>query len=122
MSKLAVGRCLAEVCLCLSVGSFSALANSRFTRRVARWLLMAHDRVEHDDVALTHEFLSMMLGVRRPGVTTALNTLESNGVIHATRGHISICDRRGLEKIAGACYGVPENELAHVGLRHSSKG
>ena len=101
----------------------SALANGRFTieARLARWLLMAHDRVERDDVALTHEFLSMMLGVRRPGVTTALNTLESNGVIRATRGHISICDRRRLERIAGACYGVPENELAHVGLRHSPK-
>lgn len=101
----------------------SALANGRFTieQRLARWLLMAHDRVERDDVALTHEFLSMMLGVTRPGVTTALHKLESAGVIRATRGHISISDRRGLEKIAGACYGVPENELAHVGLKPSPK-
>jgi CRP-like cAMP-binding protein len=111
-------------CAFLVQVAHSALANGRFTieARLARWLLMAHDRVERDDVALTHEFLSMMLGVRRAGVTTALHTLESNGVIRATRGHISICDRRGLEKIAGACYGVPENELAHVGLRHPSKG
>jgi len=101
----------------------SALANGRFTieQRLARWLLMAHDRVEQHDVPLTHEFLSMMLGVRRPGVTVALNKLESSGVIHANRGHILICNRRGLERIAGPCYGVPESELAHVGLKPPSK-
>jgi CRP-like cAMP-binding protein len=96
----------------------SALANGRFSveRRLARWLLMAHDRVEGDDVALTHEFLSMMLGVRRAGVTTALHILERNDTIRAERGHIAILDRKGLEKLAGDCYGVPESELAHVGL------
>lgn len=96
----------------------SALANGRFSveERLARWLLMAHDRAEGDDVALTHEFLSMMLGVRRAGVTTALHNLERKRVVRATRGHILISDRSGLERIAGACYGVPESELARVGL------
>jgi hypothetical protein len=96
----------------------SALAISRFSieQRLARWLLMAHDRVDQDDVPLTHAFLSMMLGCRRASVTDALNILERRDLILAARGHIFIRDRRGLEEVAGTCYGVPESELAHVGL------
>lgn len=102
----------------------SALANGRFTieERLARWLLMAHDRVDGDDIALTHEFLSMMLGVRRSGVTTALQSLERQQAVRAARGHILICDRPALERIAGACYGVPESELARVGLAKDKAG
>ena len=97
----------------------SALANSRYTteERLARWLLMAHDRHDGDDVALTHEFLSMMLGTRRASVTEALQALERHGFIHATRGHVLIQNRKGLEKCAGSCYGAPESDLAHAGLR-----
>ena len=102
----------------------SALANGRFTieERLARWLLMAHDRVDGDDVSLTHEFLSMMLGVRRSGVTTALQGLERQQAVRASRGHILICNRLALERIAGACYGVPESELARVGLAKDKAG
>lgn len=93
----------------------SALAISRSTieQRLARWLLMAHDRVDQDDVPLTHAFLSMMLGCRRASVTDALDSLEGRGVIRTARGHIFIRDRRGLEELAGTCYGVPESELTH---------
>ena len=49
----------------------------------ARWLLIAHDRMDSDDVPLTHEFLSIMLGARRPGLTTALNALQQQGVYHS---------------------------------------
>jgi CRP-like cAMP-binding protein len=96
----------------------SALANGRYTieQRLARWLLMAHDRVEADVVPLTHEFLSMMLGVRRAGVTVAMNALARRGAVRARPGRVTVRDRRKLERIAGACYGVPESELAHVGL------
>ncbi len=68
--------------------SATAFANAEHTveMRLARWLLMCHDRVDGDDLALTHEFLSMMLGVRRPGVTTALHILEGNGLIRAQPG------------------------------------
>jgi CRP-like cAMP-binding protein len=97
----------------------SALAFSRFDieQRLARWLLMAHDRVDQDDVPLTHEFLSMMLGCRRASVTNALDTLEGHGLICSARCRILIRDRRGLEKVAGTCYGAPESELAHAGLQ-----
>jgi len=96
----------------------SALAIGRFTieQRLARWLLMAQDRVKTDDIPLTHEFLSMMLGVRRAGVTEAMHVLEGRGAVRARPGRVTVRDRRKLEAIAGACYGVPESELAHVGL------
>jgi hypothetical protein len=58
----------------------------------------------------------MMLGVRRPGVTVAMNALERRGGVRAIPGRITVRDRRKLEQTAGACYGVPESELAHVGL------
>jgi CRP-like cAMP-binding protein len=89
-----------------------AVANGRVTleERLARWLLMAHDRLESDELPLTHEFLSLMLGVRRAGVTTTVHSLESSGLIKSQRGKISVIDREGLEKIAGSYYGVPEAE------------
>src|SRR4051812_30037614 len=76
--------------------------------RLARWLLMCHDRVDGDDLPLVHEFLSMMLGVRRSGVTIAVQTLEATGMIKATRGHINVRDRAKLEEAAAGSYGVPE--------------
>jgi CRP-like cAMP-binding protein len=96
----------------------TALANGRFAiqPRLARWLLMAHDRLDGDDVPLTHEFLAMMLGVRRAGITVALRELEASGAVRTVRGHVRIRDRRALEAIAGDCYGLPESELAKVGL------
>ena len=96
----------------------SALANGRFTmdQRLARWLLMAHDRIDGDEIRLTHEFLSMMLGVRRAGVTDTLHLLEGTGAIKSVRGHVLVRNREKLEKIAGDCYGLPESELADMGL------
>jgi CRP-like cAMP-binding protein len=90
----------------------TAVANGSATlaERLARWLLMAHDRVEGDDLPLTHEFLSLMLGVRRAGVTTALQDLESKALIRSRRGLIRILDRDGIEEIAGSFYGIPESE------------
>lgn len=92
--------------------AYTAIANGRGTleERLARWLLMAHDRLEGDELPLTHEFLSLMLGVRRAGVTTTVHNLESDGLIESQRGKISVIDREGLEKIAGSYYGVPEAE------------
>jgi CRP-like cAMP-binding protein len=94
----------------------SALANGRYTmhQRLARWLLMCHDRLEGDDLALTHEFLALMLGVRRPGVTDELHKIEGTLAIKATRGNIHIRNRNRLEEIAGACYGVPEAEYERL--------
>lgn len=90
----------------------SALANGRYNmpERLARWLLMCHDRLRNDDLQLTHEFLSLMLGVRRSGVTNEIHVLEGVGAIKATRGNIKVTDRHKLEEIAGGSYGVPEQE------------
>jgi CRP-like cAMP-binding protein len=78
---------------------------------LARWLLMAQDRSDDHALPLTHEFLSMMLGVRRPGVTIALQFLEGRGLVRRVRGQIAIIDREGLRKISNGAYGAPEAEL-----------
>jgi CRP-like cAMP-binding protein len=94
----------------------SALANARYNmhERLARWLLMCHDRIDGDDLPLTHEFLSIMLGVRRSGVTNELHIIEGMKAIKATRGNIRILDRSRLEEIAGASYGEPEKEYERL--------
>jgi CRP-like cAMP-binding protein len=75
-------------------------------QRLARWLLMAHDRVEADEFPMTHEFLSMMLGVRRAGITVAAGQLQKAGFIRYERGCIEMTDRSGLESASCECYGV----------------
>jgi CRP-like cAMP-binding protein len=94
----------------------TAMANgrSKVEERLARWLVMAHDRLDGDELPLTHEFLAIMLGVRRPGVTVALNLLEKDGLIDANRGVISIIDRKGLEEKSNGAYGVPEAEFRRL--------
>jgi CRP-like cAMP-binding protein len=91
----------------------TALANgrSKVEERLARWLLMASDRLDGDHVPLTHEFLSVMLGVRRPGVTLALNLLEKQGLIQAKRSTIAIVDRARLRKVSNGAYGAAEAEF-----------
>jgi CRP-like cAMP-binding protein len=96
--------------------SQTALANGthRTEERLARWLLMAHDRLEGDDVPLTHEFLSLMLGVHRPGVTIAIHLLEGARMIKARRGLITVLDRGKLEEAAGDAYGIAETEYERL--------
>jgi CRP-like cAMP-binding protein len=96
--------------------SHTAIANSRgkLEERLARWLLMAHDRSDSDRLQLTQEFLSQMLGVRRAGVTVAVGLLVKTGVIKITRGAIEIVDRGGLEEESNGIYGVPEKEYARL--------
>ena len=79
--------------------TLSAACNARHAieQRLARWLLIAHDRVEGNDFPMTHEFISMMLGVRRPGVTIAAGILQKAGLIHYARGRMAVTDRPGLE-------------------------
>jgi CRP-like cAMP-binding protein len=90
--------------------SHTALSNGKagIEERLARWLLMAQDRLDGSEVPLTHEFLSLMLGVRRAGVTGALNQLDRKGVIRLSRGRIEIVDRDGLINSANGTYGIPE--------------
>ena len=82
--------------------------------RLGRWLLMAHDRLEDDDIPLTHEYLALMLGVGRPSVTNSLHVLEGDGFIQATRGNIRMRDRAGLEALARGAYGLPEAEYTRL--------
>ena len=94
----------------------TAIANARgkLPARLARWILMADDRVPGNRLALTHEFLSLMLAVRRAGVTEAVNELEAKGHIAAARGEIVVLNRKGLEKMAGGFYGAPEAEYRQI--------
>jgi CRP-like cAMP-binding protein len=90
--------------------SHTALSNgtASIEERLARWLLMAQDRLDGSEVPLTHEVLSVMLGVRRAGVTGALNQLDRKGVISLSRSRIEIVDREGLINSANGTYGIPE--------------
>ncbi len=73
-------------------------------QRCCRWLLTAHDSAGADTFALTHEFLSMMLGVRRPGVSVAMQSLQQAGLVRYSRGKVTIVDRKDLEQEACECY------------------
>ena len=95
---------------------FTALSNGRYKleERLARWLLMALDRSDDNAVALTHEFLAVMLGTRRPGITTALNVLEKSGLIESRRGLVKILNRGALEETANGSYGAAEAEYTRL--------
>lgn len=94
----------------------TAIANAScgIEQRLARWLLMTHDRASGNDLALTHEFLAMMLGIRRPGVTVATHILEGEHAIRATRGRIEVRDREKLVQFAGRSYGMAEAEYTRL--------
>ena len=82
--------------------------------RLARWILMCHDRLEGDEIPITHEFISMMLGVQRSGATIAVQTLEGTGIIKARRGRVTVRDREGLVALANGSYGTTEAEYARL--------
>jgi CRP-like cAMP-binding protein len=96
--------------------AYTAVSNAvhDVTERLARWLLMCHDRVSSDEIALTHDFLSFMLAVRRPSVTTSIHVLEGMRLIRAERANITIRDRAGLEEFARDAYGKAEKEYERI--------
>ncbi len=96
--------------------AMTAAANAHYAlpERLARWLLMCHDRVEGDQIELTHDFMSMMLAVRRSGVTVTLHTLEGTGAIRSKRGLVTVTNRERLEEIAGDSYGQAEGEYRRL--------
>lgn len=96
--------------------TYTALANGqiKLEERLARWILMVDDRSDHDSFFVTHEFLAMMLGVRRPGVTVALQILESRHLIKSQRGEIFVKDRDGLIGLSKGTYGPAEEEYERL--------
>jgi CRP-like cAMP-binding protein len=92
--------------------SQTALANGRSTieERLARWLLLSHDRLDGEEVPMTHDFLSLMLGTPRPGVSTAVGHLREENLIRQQRGSIVIVDRKGLEARCGGIYEAPSKD------------
>ena len=82
--------------------------------RLARWLLMCQDRLGGNQIGLTHEFIGIMLAVRRSSVTLATQMIEGTGLIKAERGMITIRDRAALEDLAGSSYGAPEREYERI--------
>jgi CRP-like cAMP-binding protein len=96
--------------------TMTAACNARhpIEQRFARWLLIAHDGAGADEFAMTHESISMMLGVRRPGVSLAAGALQKAGLIRYARGRIAITDRPGLEAASCECYHIARREFARL--------
>ena len=82
----------------------------RVEQRCCRWLLTAQDRMGSDTIALTHEFLALMLGARRASVTDVLRPLQDRGWIQSKRGEITVLDRKGLESGSCECYRIITNQ------------
>lgn len=82
--------------------------------RLARWLLICHDRAESDELPLTQEFIAIMLGTRRPGVNAAIGVLEKAELIRHARGKVIVTDRKGLEEVSCECYGIVKKEFNRV--------
>lgn len=96
--------------------SSTILAHSAYLveQRLARWILMSHDRMDAACFPVTHELLGLMLAVRRSGVTETIHKLESRGLIRASRGQLQVLDRAGLEDLANGCYGQAEREYRRL--------
>ncbi|TDH58140.1 Crp/Fnr family transcriptional regulator [Dankookia rubra] len=94
----------------------TAACNGRhqIEQRLARWMLMAHDRSDGDGFPMTHEFLSTMLGVRRAGVTVAAGALQRAGLIRYERGRMFVTDRDGLEAGSCDCFDLVRREYERL--------
>jgi len=79
-------------------------------KRLCRWLLLSHDRVNSNELLMTQEFISNMLGGRRESVALSAGRLQDLGLIHYARGHITIVDRKGLEATVCECYQIVKEE------------
>jgi CRP-like cAMP-binding protein len=101
--SLTIGMQASQVAACNGLHEVDA--------RLARWLLMCHDRLGLDSVPLTQEFLSQMLGIRRASVTVAAGILQKAGLIRTERGEVTILNRKGLEDLACECYGIINQQM-----------
>ena len=103
-----------------SANNTAANAHLQMEARLARYLLMCHDRMSGDDIHVTHEFMAMMIASQRTGVTLALHKLEGEHAIRSMRGLVEVRDRSRLEELAGEAYGPSEAEYERLigPLRH----
>lgn len=94
----------------------TAVCNRHHTveQQLCRWLLLSLDRVHGSELRMTQELIANMLGVRREGVTEAARKLQANGLIHYTRGHITVVDRPRLEAVVCECYQVVRKEFSRL--------
>ena len=95
-----------EMLMALTLQSVACNAVHSVEARASRWIVATHDRVNRDDLRLTHEFLSEMLGVQRSTVSAVVHALQSRGLIHQGRGSVVVVDRPGLQQAACECYGI----------------
>lgn len=111
-------RCLRYLQFTLVQASQSAACNARHAlpARLARWLLMTRDLTGDNELPMTQEFLSYMLGVRRTGVSVVAGGLESKSLIRQSRGHLTLLDHAGLEREACFCYRFVEDSRSQIGL------
>ena len=112
---------LRKLLLCYTQVQFTQASQTAFVNatfkietRLARWLLMCHDRVDGDELVMTHDFVALMLGVQRSSATLAIQALEGYRLIKAQRGRMTVLDREGLEKAVDSGYGLPEAEYARL--------
>jgi CRP-like cAMP-binding protein len=103
-----------QTALVQSTQSMATNINQQVEARLARWLLMCHDRLDGEEIALTHEFMGMMISAERSSVTITLHILEGAGMIRSERGRVIIRDRAKLEELAGDGYGIPEAEYRRL--------
>jgi CRP-like cAMP-binding protein len=98
------------------MGSYSTACNAlhKIEPRMAKWLLMSSDGVGSNEFNLTHEFLAVMLGVRRASVSEIASTLRDDGLIDYSRGHVEITDRSGLEAASCECYSKLKDEYERL--------
>lgn len=120
----AMRRCIHRYVHVLMAQQSESAACLRFHQigpRLARWMLMTHDRAYSDRFHVTHEFLAYMLGVRRVGITTAAMGLQRRGLIAYSRGEVVVLDRPGLEAAACICYAIDRqiyvDHMAHPAQR-----
>lgn len=113
----ALRRCLNRylyVLMSQMAGSAGCLRFHLIGPRLARWLLMTHDRSPADTFHVTHEFLAYMLGMRRVGITTAAGSLQREGLIEYRRGELVVLNRSGLEAAACGCYAADRRSYAEL--------
>jgi CRP-like cAMP-binding protein len=109
----AIGR-YAQASVAHMMQSVACNARHPVAERCARWLLGTHDRVGRDEFHLSHEFLAIMLGVRRPSVTVVAGILQEAGLITYRRGRVTIVNRKGLETASCECYAITRHKYNTV--------